>query len=70
MPRPYLVSLTTIPGVLYNPHTTSSLEQTGDITNCSQFEEGIFSENEHNLVEEESILASIDEPFTDNNFDD
>ena len=46
---------------MYIPCTTYFDEQTGSIVNFAQFEEGSLLENECNLVEEISILDSIDE---------
>ena len=52
------------------PYNTSSYEQTDNIINFAQFEEGTLFENKLNIVEDESILASIDEFSTDNESDD
>ena len=57
------------PEVSYIPYTTSSHENTGNILNFAQFEEGGLVENERNVEEYESILSSIYELSTYNDAD-
>ena len=57
------------PAVFYITYTTSSHEQTVNIITFVHFEEGYLVENEHNTGEDISILASIDELSTDNDYD-
>ena len=52
------------PAVSYIPYATSYHEQTGDIRNFEQIEEGVLLENERNSEEDESILDQIDELST------
>ena len=40
MSQPYSEAMAMRPTVTYNPYTTSSKEQTGDIITFAQFEEG------------------------------
>ena len=56
------------PALLFILYATSYHEQTGDIINFAQFEEGNLVENECNVSEYEYILASIDESSTDNDY--
>ena len=67
--HPYSEALAMQSVVLYIPYTTSSHEQTGDIITFAQFEEGDLLENEHNIVEYESISYSLDEYYVDNSYD-
>ena len=55
---------------MYIPYVTSSHEQTGYIIAFAHFEEGYLLENDINLEEDESILASVDESCADDNPDD
>ena len=57
------------PVVSYIPYSASYHEKTGDIINFEQFEQGGLLENKLNLVEDESILDSIDESSVDDNSD-
>ena len=68
--HPYSGALAIQPSVLYIPYDTSYHEQTGYIINFAQIEEGGLVENECNVVEYESILASIDELSKDDGSDD
>ena len=58
------------PEVSYVPYATSYHEQTGNIITFSHFEEVDLLENERNSEEEESILDSIDESYTEDESDD
>ena len=44
--------------------------ETGSIITFAQFEEGNLLENKLNAEEDELVLASIDESFIDNDYDD
>ena len=55
--------------VSYIPYDTSFRGQTCDIIKFSHFEEWNILENKHNLVEDESMLASIDDLYAYNNSD-
>ena len=66
----YSEALLTRPSVLHIPYAPSYHEQTGNIITFAQFEEGDLVENERNIVEDESILASIDESSTEDDSDD
>ena len=52
------------PAVLYIPYAISYNEHTGNITTFPQFEEGSLVKSKHNVSEDESILASIDDSYT------
>ena len=65
MSRPYSEALMMKPEVSYIPYATSYNEQTGDIINFAQFEEGGLVENERNVVYDKSILASIYKSYTE-----
>ena len=56
--------------LLHILYAKSPHEQTGDITAFAHFEEGGLLENEHNIAENESILASIDDSYTYDDSDD
>ena len=55
--------------ILYIQYDTSSHEKTGGIITFAQFEEDNLAGNERNAEEEESILASIYELSTDDDYD-
>ena len=57
------------PEVSYIPHATSYHEKTGDLITFAQSKEGDLVENKLNTEEEESILASIDELYTYDDYD-
>ena len=58
------------PEVLCILYVTSFYEQTGDIIDFAQFEQGNLVYNEHNLAKYESIPDSIDESYTYDESDD
>ena len=66
----YSQSLAMSLAVSYILYATSSHKQTGSIKFFAQFEKGSLVENKHNAKEDKSILASINESSTDDNFDD
>ena len=68
--RPYSEAIVTLLEVSCIPYAKSSHEQTGDIIAFAQFEEGYLFKNRRNLVEGESISASIDKSSAGNNSDD
>ena len=44
--------------------------KTGNIVTFTHIEEGNLVQNERNTEEDEPILASIDDPYTDDDYDD
>ena len=58
------------PSFLQIMYTASSNEQTGDILYSAQFEEGNLAENERNIEEDETITASIEKSYIDDESDD
>ena len=66
MPRPYYEGIPAQPAVSHIPHAASSHEQTVNIITFAEFQEGGLLENERNVSEDESILASIDESSIEN----
>ena len=56
------------PSVLYILYATSYHEQTGGIINFAQFEEKYLVGKKRNTENDESILASIDESSTDDDY--
>ena len=56
--------------ILYIPYDAPSYEQTGDMITFAKFEEGNLVENECNVEEDESILASIDDLSAKNDSND
>ena len=58
------------PAVSYIPNNAYPHEQTGGIITFAQFEKEDSVEIEINVEECESVLASIDDSFTDNDYDD
>ena len=67
---PYSGALSTRTAVSYIPYATSFHKQTGNIITFSKFVEKNSVENKHSVGEDESILDSIDESSTENNYDD
>ena len=57
------------PEIFYIVHATSSHTKTGNIISFTQFEEGDLLKIEWSLVEDEPILASIDESSAEDNSD-
>ena len=67
--RPNSEELDLRPAVSYIQYATSSHEKTDNIIKFAQSEEGNLVENKCNTEEYESISASIDESYTDDESD-